>query len=104
MTDEREPVIPRLLVAVALTAGFEPWLEGFEQVFNSVPMKEKARVEDKDQRDAGPDHHCKVEILPVLLGLPAIFDLAEVIRHRANRYGDNRAQDVKNVGLLRENH
>ena len=79
MTDEREPIIPWLLVPVAFAPGSEPRQIRLVKTFDSVPVKECPRIKEHDQYDAGPDHDGKIDIVPDLRCRTRVVELAEII-------------------------
>ena len=52
-----EPVIPRLLVTVALAAGLEPGVERFVETLYSRPVEEGAGIKEDDRGQADRRDH-----------------------------------------------
>ena len=77
--DEGEPIIKRFFVAVAVMAGLKPGVKGLIETFQATPVKKGARIEENNQRNAGPDDNGEIEIVPGLRGRPAVFELVEII-------------------------
>ena len=46
--NQLKPIIPRLFMTMAATAGLEPGVESSKQIFQAVPVKKSAGVEEND--------------------------------------------------------
>src|SRR6266481_8453444 len=99
MTDERKPVIPRLFVSMAFAAGFEPRQIRLVKTFDSVPVKKRPRIKKDDQRDAGPNHDCKIFIIPRWFYRARIVEPVEIICYVTNSGRDRGAGDMEYVGF-----
>ena len=96
--------MPRLFVTVALVAGRKPGGVGLIQTLDPAPVKERSRIKKDHDSTAGRENNCKIDIVPGLPGWPRVRKRAERVTDEQDRHRDQRAAEMDDISLLRQDH
>src|SRR5437879_12357744 len=91
-------------MAVGGCAGLGPRLERLIQTSNTIPVKERSRIEKYDRGGTDTKNHCEIDPSPSLLCRLRVRDVAYGIGNRQDRNRKDRAGEMDGVGLLGQNH
>ena len=83
--------MPRLFMAMPLVAGGKPGGVGLVEPFYTTPVKECSGIKKDEQRNAGHEDHCKIDVIPALPGWPRVRRPIERVGNQENRHRNDRA-------------